>query len=159
MAAAGGELAFDMTEHSVIGVSEAFQNYLKFRRLFKRLFQLALQREPDAIICVDFGYFNRRFAQAIRHYTRARADWFHDWHPTIVQYVSPQVWASREGRVYQMARDCDLVLSIFPFEKEWYAKRVPKLRVEFGGHPVVDRYGKGRGARGEGRAAASAASA
>jgi lipid-A-disaccharide synthase len=55
--------------------------------------------------------------------------------------VSPQVWASREGRVYQMANDFDLLLSIFPFEKEWYAARVPKLHVEFVGYPIVDRYG------------------
>jgi lipid-A-disaccharide synthase len=140
MAAAGVELAFDMTAHSVIGLSEALQNYLKFRRLFLQLFRLALQRQPDAIIGVDFGYFNRRFAQEIRRYTRARADWFHDWNPRIIQYVSPQVWASRERRVYQMARDNDLVLSIFPFEKEWYAQRVPQLPVEFVGHPIVDRY-------------------
>jgi lipid-A-disaccharide synthase len=39
-----------------------------------------------------------------------------------------------------MARDYDLVLSIFPFEQEWYAKRVPALPVEFVGHPIVDRY-------------------
>jgi lipid-A-disaccharide synthase len=151
MAAAGVNLAFDMTAHSVIGLSEALKNYLKFRRLFRQLFQLALERQPDAIICVDFSGFNRRFAHAIRQYTRARADWFHDWNPKTIQYVSPQVWASREGRAYQMARDYDLVLSIFPFEKAWYAKRVPRLRVEFVGHPIVDRYGEGRGAGGEGR--------
>jgi lipid-A-disaccharide synthase len=57
-----------------------------------------------------------------------------------VKYISPQVWASREGRVYQMARDYDLLLSIFPFEKDWYAKRVPNLRVEFIGHPMVERF-------------------
>ena len=151
MAAAGVDLAFDMTAHSVIGLSEALKNYLKFRRLFRQLFQLALERQPDAIICVDFSGFNRRFARAIRQYARAHADWFHAWNPKLVQYVSPQVWASREGRAYQMARDYDLVLSIFPFEKAWYAKRVPQLRVEFVGHPIVDRYGQGRGARGEGR--------
>src|SRR5204863_2998041 len=67
--------------------------------------------------------------------------WFHDWQPKIVQYISPQVWASRPGRVYQIARDYDLLLSIFPFEKEWYARRVPQLRVEFVGHPMIDRYG------------------
>jgi lipid-A-disaccharide synthase len=152
MAAAGVDLAFDMTEHSVIGLFEALANYLKFRRLFRRLFQFALERQPDAIICVDFSGFNRRFAHAVRQYTRARADWFHTWDPRIIQYVSPQVWASREGRADQMARDYDLVLSIFPFEQQWYAKRVPQLRVEFVGHPIVDRYGAGRGARGEGRA-------
>src|ERR1035437_1078031 len=135
MAAAGVELAFDMTAHSVIGLSEALKNYLKFRRLFRQLFRLALDRQPDAIICVDFSGFNRRFAHAIRQYTRARADWFHNWDPRIIRYISPQVWASREGRAFQMARDYDAVLSIFPFEKDWYAKRVPQLRVEFVGHP------------------------
>jgi lipid-A-disaccharide synthase len=60
----------------------------------------------------------------------------------VVQYVSPQVWASRERRVWQIARDYDLLLSLFPFEKEWYAKRVPRFPVEFVGHPIVDRYGK-----------------
>jgi lipid-A-disaccharide synthase len=151
MAAAGVELAFDMTEHSVIGLAEALKHYFKFRRLFHELFQLALERQPDAIICVDFSGFNRRFAYAIRQYTRARADWFHDWKPKIIQYVSPQVWASRAGRAFQMARDYDLVLSIFPFEKAWYAKRVPQLRVEFIGHPIAERYGDVRGGLREGR--------
>jgi lipid-A-disaccharide synthase len=140
MATGGVELAFDMTAHSVIGLSDVLKNYFKFRRLFKELYKLALERGPDAIICVDFAGFNRRFAHAIKRHVRSRGDWFHDWDPKIIQYVSPQVWASREGRAYQMARDYDLLLSIFPFEKEWYAKRVPRLRVEFVGHPVFDRY-------------------
>jgi len=140
MAAARAELAFDMTAHSVTGISDVLKNYPKFRRLFKQLYQLAIDREPDAIICVDFSGFNRRFAHAIRQYAHAHHDWFHDWNPKIIQYVSPQVWASRESRVYQIARDFDLLLSIFPFEREWYAKRVPSLRVEFVGHPIIDRY-------------------
>ncbi len=151
MAAAGVELAFDMTEHSVIGLSEVLKHYLKFRRLFRQLFRLALKRQPDAIICVDFSGFNRRFAHAIRQYTCARADWFHDWKPTIIQYVSPQVWASREGRAYQMARDYDLVLSIFPFEQAWYAQRVPQLRVEFVGNPIAERYAQEQGKQGKRR--------
>ena len=148
MASSGVDLAFDMTVHSVIGLSDALKHYFKFRRLLHQLYQLALERQPDAIICVDFSGFNRRFAHAIRQYTRARNDWFHDWNPKIIQYVSPQVWASREGRAYQMARDYDAVLSIFPFEKDWYAKRVPHLRVEFVGHPIADRFGEGQVTRG-----------
>ena len=151
MAAAGVDLAFDMTAHSVIGLSEAVKHYLTFRRLFYKLFRLALERQPDVIICVDFSGFNRRFAHAIKQHVRARRGWFHDWNPRLIQYVSPQVWASREGRAYQLERDCDLLLSIFPFEKDWYAKRVPRLRVEFVGHPMVDRHGAGRGTRGQGQ--------
>ncbi len=140
MAAAGVDLAFDMTQHSVIGLAEALRHFFKFRRLFQQLQRLAAQRQPDVIVCVDFSGFNRRFAQAVKRYARTRHDWFHDWQPRLVQYVSPQVWASREGRAYQMARDYDLLLSIFPFEKDWYARRVPQLRVEFVGHPIFERY-------------------
>ena len=141
MAAAGVQLAFDMTAHSVLGLSEVIKNLFKFRRLLHQLYKLAVEREPDAIVCIDFSGFNSRLAHLIRNYVRTRRDWFHDWNPKIIQYVSPQVWASRAGRAYRMAEDYDLVLSLFPFEKEWYAKRVPKLRVEFIGHPLLDRYG------------------
>jgi lipid-A-disaccharide synthase len=140
MKAAGLDLAFEMTEHSVIGLSDPIKHYFKFRRLPQRLYLLALERQPDVIICVDYSGFNRRFARAIRAYTRSHQGWFHGWQPKIVQYVSPQVWASRPGRAYQLARDYDLLLSIFPFEKEWYARRVPRLRVEFVGHPLIDRH-------------------
>jgi lipid-A-disaccharide synthase len=141
LVAAGVDLTLDLTAHSVTGISEVLKNLGKFRRLLNQLYRAALEREPDAIICVDFSGFNRRFAHAIKQYVRSRSDWFHDWNPRIIQYVSPQVWASRASRVYQLAKDFDLLLSIFPFEREWYSARVPELRVEFVGHPVVDRYG------------------
>ncbi len=138
MAAAGVELAFDLTQHSVIGVADAAKNYFKFRRLFNQLFALAIEHQPDAIIGVDFGGFNLRFGHAIKQYVRNNP--FLKWNPKIVQFVSPQVWASRPGRANRLAADYDLVLSIFPFEQDWYARRVPKLRVEFVGHPMVGRF-------------------
>ncbi len=141
MAAAGVELAFDLTAHSVTGLSDVLKQLLTFRRLFQQLLRLAREREPDAIICIDFSGFNRRFAHAVKRYVRTRRDWFHDWDPKIIQYVSPQVWASREGRARQMAKDYDLVLSILPFEKDWYATHTPQLKVQFVGHPILDRYG------------------
>lgn len=140
MAAQGVELALDLTRHSVIGVSDALKKYREFKDIFDRLFALALERQPDAIICVDFSGFNRRFARAIKEHVRTLRGSFNNWEPKIVQYVSPQVWASRPGRAFQLARDVDLLLSIFPFERDWYARRVPRLKVEFVGHPMVDRH-------------------
>jgi lipid-A-disaccharide synthase len=137
MAAAGVELAFDMMQHSVIGISDVLRKYFKFRRLFNQLLKLAIERQPDAIIGVDYGGFNLRFGHAIKQYVRNHPG---GWNPKIIQFVSPQVWASRPGRANSMAADYDLLLSIFPFEKDWYAKRVPKLRVEFVGHPMVGRF-------------------
>ena len=140
MAEAGVQLAFDMTAHAVFGLVDVLKRYGRFRRFFVQLRRLAIERQPDAIICVDFSGFNRRFAGAIKSYVRRHHGPFFDWDPRTIQYVSPQVWASRPGRAKQLARDIDLLLSIFPFEKDWYAQRAPELRVEFVGHPMVDRY-------------------
>jgi lipid-A-disaccharide synthase len=140
MAAAGVELAFDLTQHSVIGMSDVLINYFKFRRLFNQLLTLAIERQPDAIIGVDYGGFNLRFGHAIKQYVRKNRSASTPWNPKIIQFVSPQVWASRPGRANRLAADYDLLLSIFPFEKDWYAQRVPKLRVEFVGNPLVERF-------------------
>ena len=142
LADAGMELAFNLTQHSVIGISDVAKKYFMFRRLFNQLFRLALDRQPDVIIGVDYGGFNLRFAHAIKNHVRRCRGVFSNWNPKLVQYVSPQVWASRPGRAYRMAEDLDLLLSIFPFEQDWYALRVPKLRVEFVGHPLAKRNSK-----------------
>ena len=136
MQGAGVELAFDMTQYAVVGLIEVLRNYGKFRRLFRALLELAVEGCPDLIICVDFSGFNRRFAHAIRKVARFAPGWS----PKIVQYVSPQVWASREGRAGKMAHDFDLLLAIFPFEPAWYAARVPGFKVEFVGHPIFERH-------------------
>jgi lipid-A-disaccharide synthase len=123
-------------------MSDVLKNYFKFRRLFNQLLKLAIERQPDAIIGVDFGGFNLRFGHAIKKYVRNHRSASMPWNPKIIQFVSPQVWASRPGRANLLAADYDLLLSIFPFEKGWYAKRVPKLHVEFVGHPMVERMQK-----------------
>src|SRR5262249_40204715 len=110
------------------------------RKLLNQLLDLARERQPHAIICVDYQYFNSIFAAAIKKYVRRHRGIFNNWEPKIIKYISPQVWASREGRAYKIARDFDLLLSIFPFEKDWYAARVPKLHVEFIGHPMLERH-------------------
>ena len=140
MAEAGVELAFDMTAQSAIGLSDVIIKLPVFRRMFLDLVKLAVTRMPDVIILVDFGGFNRRFASAIRKHIRSHSKRVGSWQPKIVQYISPQVWASRPGRAAKLAKDIDLLLCLFPFEKEWYAQRVPELRVECVGHPLFDRH-------------------
>jgi lipid-A-disaccharide synthase len=136
MSAAGVDLAFDMTRHAVTGITDVLKNIFKFRRMFKQLLALAIEHQPDAIIGVDYGGFNLRFGHAIKQYVRKNPG---TWNPKIIQFVSPQVWASRPGRANRLEADYDLLLSIFPFEKDWYAQRTPKLRVAFVGHPMLDR--------------------
>lgn len=80
---------------------------------------------PDALIFIDFSGFNLRIARWARkagyktHY-----------------YISPQVWASREGRVRKIRRDIDHMYVILPFEKAFYEAR--GMTVHFVGHPLID---------------------
>jgi lipid-A-disaccharide synthase len=104
------------------------------RKRVQRLVNLAVERRPELIVLVDFDGFNRRFAKTIRQRQTV------DWTPRIVRYVSPQVWASRAGRAKALARDIDLLLCLFPFEKQWYAQRFPQMKVEVVGPPIFDRY-------------------
>src|SRR5580692_10802910 len=61
MSATGVDLAFDMTRHAVTGITDVLKKILKFRELFNQLFALAIERQPNAIIGVDYGGFNLRF--------------------------------------------------------------------------------------------------
>jgi lipid-A-disaccharide synthase len=140
MAEAGVQSSFDLTADAVIGLSDVFKKLPLFRRRMRELTRLAAEEKPELIVLVDFSGFNRRLARAIRNVCGRG--------PRIVQYVSPQVWASRPGRADGMAQDFDLLLCLFPFEKEWYARRVPQFRVEWVGHPMFDRYKAGGGEEG-----------
>ena len=131
---AGMELVLDLTEHAVVGLVEVLKNYSKFRGIFWRLVREAEKRRPDAVVLVDFPGFNLRFAAQMKKRGIK-----------VIYYISPQLWAWHASRAKQIERDVDLMLTIFPFEKAWYAQHAPKLRVEFVGHPMVDRVGE-RGA-------------
>ncbi len=138
LAAAGVELRHDLTRHSVIGL-EILRKFAELRRAFRDLLDYAGRERPDVVIGVDYGGFNLRLAAALKAQADRERGPFHNWRPRFVQYVSPQVWASRPGRARQIARTHALLLSILPFEPEWYAHHAPDLPVEFVGHPIVDR--------------------
>ena len=137
MAEVGVQLAFDLSAHAVVGIIEVLKNYGKFKGFFNQLLNLAFERKPDVIVLIDYPGFNLRFARAIK--AKARAGGIGS-EPRVVYYVSPQIWAWHESRIHQIAQDIDLLLSIFPFEKGWYAARKPDFKVEFVGHPLIDRY-------------------
>jgi lipid-A-disaccharide synthase len=139
MAAAGVALRHDLTRHSVIGL-EILRKYRELKAVFDDLVALALAERPEVIVGVDYGGFNLRLAEELRRRHAQERGIFLNWRPKIVQYVSPQVWASRPGRARTIAENHDLLLSILPFEAAWYARHAPRLRVEFVGHPIVDRH-------------------
>lgn len=129
MAAAGQEQLFDLTRHAVVGLTEAISHYFTFRGLFFKLVTLAQIQKPAAIIFIDSSGFNLRLAETLRPKLR---------HTRFIYYISPQLWASRAGRVKKMQQNIDMVLSIFPFEPAWYAEHAPGLPVHYIGHPKLD---------------------
>jgi lipid-A-disaccharide synthase len=138
MAEAGMQLSFNLTDHAAIGPVDAIKNLGSFLKRRRFLANLARERRPELVILVDSYTFNQPLARAIRSF--ARADAQTGWTPKIVQYTSPQIWGSRPGRATKMARNIDLLLCLYPFEKDWYARRGTRMQVEFVGHPMFDRY-------------------
>jgi len=138
MAEAGVRLSFNLTEDAAIGPTDIIKKLGAYWRRYRHLANLAKERRPELIILVDFYSFNQRLARAIKDLVRAGT--VPNWDPKIVQYTSPQVWASRPGRAEKLAEVVDLLLCLFPFEKDWYVRRGTPVRVEFVGHPMFDRH-------------------
>jgi len=135
MVAAGQEQLFDLTEHAVLGLAEVLKlkNLLKFSKFRDGILDLARRERPDAVVLIDCSGFNLRLTPRLRRDLPGTR---------IIYYISPQVWASRPGRVKAMQRDIDLLLAILPFEKAWFAGVAPTFNVQWVGHPVLDRIRK-----------------
>ena len=110
---------------AILGLLEIAGALPKFWRAYKLLKQAALERKPDAVILVDWPDFNLKLARAL-----------HRRGLKVIYYISPQLWAWRSYRTRNIRRDVDLLLSILPFEKDWYADRGID-HVEFVGHPLA----------------------
>ncbi len=123
--AAGVESVVRSDDLAILGLLEIGRALPKFWRAYKLLKQAALERKPDAVILVDWPDFNLRLARAL-----------HRRGIKVIYYISPQLWAWRSYRANTIERDVDLLLSILPFEKEWYADRGID-QVEYVGHPLA----------------------
>jgi lipid-A-disaccharide synthase len=123
--AAGVDSIIHSDELAILGLLEIGSALPKFWRAFKLLKQAAIERKPDAVILVDWPDFNLKLARTL-----------HRRGLKIIYYISPQLWAWRSYRARNIHRDVDLLLSILPFEKDWYADRGID-HVEYVGHPLA----------------------
>src|ERR1043166_4220029 len=122
---AGVESVVNADELAIMGLWEVGRALPKFWRAFGELKRAAEDRKPDAAILVDWPDFNLRLAR-----------WLHRRGIPVIYYISPQLWAWRSHRARNIQRDVDLLLSILPFEKAWYAAR-GITNVEYVGHPLT----------------------
>lgn len=126
MQAAGIDIRFDSSGIGVIGLAEIARHYGEIRGALNLMRNLARDERPDLLICVDYKEFNFRLAKAAKALGIK-----------VLFYVSPQVWAWRQGRVKTYGQIIDHMAVIFPFELPFYeAHGVPATYV---GHPLAGK--------------------
>ena len=123
---AGVRLEGDIRKTAVIGPFEVVGSLGTLYSVFRRLSEQIETAPLTAVILIDFPDFNLRLAKRVK-----------DAGVPVIYYISPQVWAWREGRIKQIGRLVQKMLVIFPFEQEMYSQA--GIDVEFVGHPLVDK--------------------
>ncbi len=128
MEAQGLKSLFPLDATAVMGLREVVPKIPAILARVKEASDFALKTRPDAVVLIDSPDFTHRIAQRLK-----RID------PSIrtINYVAPQVWASRAYRARKMARYFDLVLALLPFEAPFFEKY--GLKSIFVGHPVIER--------------------
>jgi lipid-A-disaccharide synthase len=124
MEAAGAVLVKHYRELAFMGFLEVVANLGTILRNLRFCREDILRFRPDVVVFIDYPGFNIRMASF------ARRQGFR-----TVYYISPQVWAWKEGRVKTLRRDVDRMLVILPFEKAFYRRW--NWEVEYVGHPLV----------------------
>ncbi|MCX8017146.1 MAG: lipid-A-disaccharide synthase [Rhodocyclaceae bacterium] len=110
---------------AVRGYAEVLRHYREISSIRKALLKRLLADPPDAFVGVDAPDFNLWLETRLK---RAGVP--------VVHYVSPSVWAWRGGRVKKIARACDQLLALFPFEPPLYEHT--GVAVSYVGHPLAD---------------------
>jgi len=125
MRAAGVSAVVEADRLSIMGLIEVARALPMFWSAMRKLKLAAAAEKPDVAVLVDFPEFNLKLARPLRRLGIP-----------VVQYIAPQVWAWREYRVNALRRNCDLLLTILPFEKAWFEAHGLE-RVEYVGNPLA----------------------
>lgn len=122
---AGGEVLFDIKDHSLMGFVEVLKKLPDVWKLRNAFIDLMEKRKPDVLLTIDYPGFNMRLAKLAKERGI-----------NVVYFIAPQVWAWRPGRAADVAKVTDKIACIFPFECDFYKSY--GANIEFIGHPLVD---------------------
>jgi lipid-A-disaccharide synthase len=125
MAAAGVNLLYDISGLAVMGIIEVISRWKDIRSAMKILENQFETNRPDLLVLIDYPGFNLELARRAKKYDIP-----------ILYYISPKIWAWREGRITRIKKYIDRMAVILPFEKEFY--RGHGFEVDFVGNPLLD---------------------
>lgn len=125
MREAGVEAVVRADDLAIMGLVDIGRALPMFLRAKRKLIDAAVERKPALVILVDFPDFNLRLARSLKRRGMK-----------VVYYVSPQLWAWRKYRVRLVKKYVDLLITILPFERDWYARHGVD-HVEYSGNPLV----------------------
>ena len=120
---------FRIEELSIIGLAAVVTQFPKILRLIRSTATAATDASPDILVIIDSPDFTHRVARRVRARDRSIP---------IIDYVSPSVWAWRQGRARAMLRYVDHVLALLPFEPEEY-RRLRGPPCSYVGHPLTEQ--------------------
>lgn len=126
MIAEGFKSYYPMETLSVMGIVEVLKDLKKLFAVRDGLVQKWTENPVDVFVGIDAPDFNLRLSKTLKE---------NNLPIKTVQYVSPSVWAWRQGRVHGIKKTIDLVLCLFPFEKNFYTQH--QVNAAFVGHPLA----------------------
>jgi len=125
MVEAGVEALVDSAELAVVGLIEVLAHWNTISGALKKMQHLLRTDPPDLLVLTDYPDFNLRLAKTAK-----------ECGVKVLFYISPQVWAWRQKRVFKIRKLVDMMAVVFPFEETFYKKY--DVPVRFVGHPLVD---------------------
>jgi len=125
----GVKILFSSSDMAVVGLTEIFSRIPYIFRAHRQLKLILKETHPDLLILIDYPTFNLYLARSAKRFN-----------VPVLYYISPQVWAWRQGRIKKIARRVDRMATILPFEAALY--RDSGLDVEYVGHPLLDAVSK-----------------
>ena len=117
----------DYREMAYMGFVAVLQNLGKIKRNFQIAKQALLHERPEVLILIDYPSFNLKIAKFCKEHLPQTK---------VVYYIPPKIWAWKKWRVHDIAKYCDEILGIFPFEPAFYAKYGYKC--DYIGNPTAD---------------------
>lgn len=124
MIACGMISSFKMDSLSVMGLTEVVRHLIPILKIRHELIKILLEAKPCVVIGIDAPDFNLKVEKVLKQAGIP-----------AVHYVSPSVWAWREGRIKTIKESTDMVLSLLPFEKEVYDRE--NMRCTYVGHTLA----------------------